>query len=317
MGATLPDLPSCPPDKRGWPWYQPTPASVSSHSPPRISIVTPSYNQERFIEETIRSVLLQQWPNLEYIIIEDGSTDTSPAAIRKYEPWLAKFVTGPNRGFGEAVNAGLQMATGDIMAYLNSDDFYLPGAFETVARVFRDCPEVEWVVGASWICSSDSQPFAINSCRGYSRKLFYSGRYLGGHPAWSGQWIPQESVFWRRSLWQKAGGSFLRERLQYGDFEMWSRFWQHADLHFIPVTLAAYRCHAATYTSRQGNRSLEPCTRLIEAASSDRLSPGAIRLRSVLCRASERLSRTLGEPAKYLAYDTASGKWKVAETHVM
>lgn len=103
---------------------------------PRITIVTPSLNQGQFIEETIRSVLLQGYPNLEYIIIDGGSTDGSVDIIRKYERWLAYWVSEPDNGQAHAINKGFQRATGDIGAYLNSDDYYQPGALAHVARTF-------------------------------------------------------------------------------------------------------------------------------------------------------------------------------------
>ncbi len=315
MISPITKLPAPPPGKQGWPWFetqgltepQPLPAN-----PLKISIATPSYNQAAFIEETIRSVLLQDYAPLEYIIIEDGSKDQSPEIIAKYQPFLGHYERGPNRGFGEAVNAGLQRCTGDIMAYLNSDDLYLPGALATVAKVFSDCPEVDWIVGASLLADRTGQSIGINSSLGFSKKLFYSGRYLGGHPAWNGKWIPQESVFWRRSLWEKAGGSFLRERLQYGDFELWSRFWQLADLHVVPVPLGIYRCHPATYTSVQGNNSLAPCTKLIADAPGEKHSPGVVRGRDLIGRLGQRFLQSWGEPAKAVEFDLASGKWKTA-----
>src|SRR5437870_1707527 len=145
---------------------------------PKISIVTPSYNQAAFIESTIRSVLDQHYPSLEYIIIEDGSTDPSLEVIKKYRDRLADLVVGPNKGFGEALNAGLQLCTGEIMAWINADDFYLPGTLETVAWIFNDCPQIDWIVGASLICDPEGRPISINSSRGYAKSLFFSGRYL-------------------------------------------------------------------------------------------------------------------------------------------
>jgi glycosyltransferase involved in cell wall biosynthesis len=134
---TVQDLPTVALGKEGWPWTE-GPAWLPGAGPdgkpwPRVSIITPSYNQGRFIEETIRSVLLQGYPDLEYIIIDGGSTDNSVEVIKKYEPWLAYWVSEPDRGQSHAINKGLHRATGQFAAYQNSDDIYWPNALGTVA----------------------------------------------------------------------------------------------------------------------------------------------------------------------------------------
>jgi len=137
---TLAELPPPPPRRTGWPWTVETPPLPSARpdgSPwPRISIVTPSYNQGRFIEETIRSVLLQGYPDLEYIIIDGASTDQSAEIIQKYEPWLTYWVSEKDRGQAHAINKGFAKATGDIGAYLNSDDMYLVNALTIASNLF-------------------------------------------------------------------------------------------------------------------------------------------------------------------------------------
>ena len=286
--------------------------------PISISIVTPSYNQESFIETTIRSVIDQHYPKLEYIVA-DGSSDGSPDIIHQYSGSITRVITGEDQGFGQALNNGLNQSTGEIMAWINSDDFYLPGAFATVSQVFADCPDVDWIAGASLITNKAGNPISINAPPGFSKALFFSGRYLGSHPGWGGRWIPQESVFWRRSLWEKAGARFMTERRQYGDFELWSRFWRNSELHVLPIPLAAYRCHPNTYTATAGTRwaSTEPCTELIEASKLGNYRPWQMRWRSRLCRASNALAPYLGEPAKALRFDQQLDKWRAETIYVM
>lgn len=135
---TLKDLPSPPSGKNGWPWTeqtQPLPDIMADGSLwPRISIVTPSYNQGEFIEETIRSVLLQGYPNLEYIIIDGGSTDNTIDIIKKYEQYIAYWISEPDEGQSNALNKGFRKATGDLIGWQNSDDYYRAEAFKLVAE---------------------------------------------------------------------------------------------------------------------------------------------------------------------------------------
>lgn len=138
---TMNELSPPPPGKTGWPWTEESP-QLPDKMPdgsawPRISIVTPSLNQGQFIEETIRSVLLQGYPDLEYIIIDGGSSDGSVEIIKKYKPWLAYWVSEPDKGQAHAINKGFAKSTGEIFAYINSDDLYEPGAFKLVALQFR------------------------------------------------------------------------------------------------------------------------------------------------------------------------------------
>ena len=130
-------LPPAPAHCTGWPWTTHTTATPATElSWPRISIVTPSYNQGHYLEETIRSVLLQGYPNLEYIVIDGGSQDNSLEIIQKYQPWIAYWHSQPDRGQADALNQGFARATGEICAYLNSDDLFLPNTLFSVAIAF-------------------------------------------------------------------------------------------------------------------------------------------------------------------------------------
>lgn len=136
MTSLLAQLPPPPPGRSGWPWTEETPPSAYrelSHWP-RISIVTPSFNQAAFIEETIRSILLQNYPNLHYMVFDGGSTDGTVEILRKYSPWLAHWESQPDRGQSHAINKGVHLSDGTWFNWINSDDCLLPGALAAVGR---------------------------------------------------------------------------------------------------------------------------------------------------------------------------------------
>jgi len=152
MASTLlEELPDPSPGRSGWPWTEqsdPLPKTRPNGEPwPKISIVTPSYNQGQFIEETIRSVLLQGYPNLEYIVMDGGSSDETVEILEKYDPWIDHWVSEPDRGQSNAINKGLRCTDGRIWAYINSDNLYIPGAFDAVAQAALQNPDAEWVTG--------------------------------------------------------------------------------------------------------------------------------------------------------------------------
>ncbi len=208
---------------------------------PRISIVTSSYNQGEFIEQTICSVLLQGYPNLEYIIIDGGSTDNTVEIIKKYEQYLTYWVSESDLGQYDAINKGFSHSTGEIMAWLNSDDMYFSCAFKTVASVFSKFSEVEWITTlnpASWDWNGDCS--GISSIPGYCKAAFLDGYFSPGNKHYIG-WIQQESTFWRRSLWSKVNSNLRTEYDFASDFDLWTRFFAHADLYGIQSILGGFR----------------------------------------------------------------------------
>ncbi|MBC7078479.1 MAG: glycosyltransferase, partial [Synergistales bacterium] len=167
---TLRDLPLPPPNKEGWPWTEESPQppenpTYGSSFLPRVSVVTPSYNQAQFIEETIRSVLLQGYPNLEYLILDGGSTDGSVELIRKYEPWLAYWVSERDEGQADAINRGWRRSTGEILAYLNSDDVYAPGAIHRAVIYLLAHPNAVAVVGSYKLIDAEGKVLRTVSAR--------------------------------------------------------------------------------------------------------------------------------------------------------
>jgi glycosyltransferase involved in cell wall biosynthesis len=196
------------PGKTGWPWTEgspPLPECTPSGSPwPRISIVTPSYNQGPFIEETIRSVLLQGYPHLEYIIMDGGSTDGSVEIIRRYEPWLSHLHIGPDGGQAAALVVGFGMATGDILAWLNSDDRYRPGALARVAGFFTQRRKLAF--GSGDVNHIDSDGHLVQRIWAIRPTRFLTAN-LGVH-CW-----PQQGCFYSRWAYEKVGG--IEEGLQF------------------------------------------------------------------------------------------------------
>ncbi len=205
---------------------------------PLISIITPSYNQAQFLEETIQSVLSQAYPRLEYIIMDGGSTDGSREIIQKYTDQLAYWVSEPDSGQVDALKRGFARATGDILAWLNSDDTYEPDALQTVAKTFQQNPEAHLVYGEGWYINAQSA--RIRPCK-FVRHTF-NHRYLYNKDP-----ILQQATFWRRELWDKVGP--LNETYNWVfDWEWFIRAHQCTAFHYLPHFLASYRVHAAAKT---------------------------------------------------------------------
>lgn len=232
------ELPPPPPGKSGWPWFGPAEPLLdytSDGSPwPKISVVTPSYNQGEFLEATIRSVLLQGYPNLEYVVIDGASTDNSRAIIDRYAPWLTYWVSEQDRGHGHALNKGFAQSTGDIMAWINSDDMYHSGAFALLAEIFSTLPEVEWLQAAPSNWDARGRVIRIDNSKRWARAHFLIEEY---------EWIQQESVFWRRSLWDRVGGAVNESIRMAVDFDLWLRFFREARLCTVQVLVGGYRRH--------------------------------------------------------------------------
>jgi glycosyltransferase involved in cell wall biosynthesis len=220
---------------------------------PKISIVTPSFNQAEFLEATIESIISQNYPNLEYIIIDGGSTDRSVEIIKKYEKYLHFWCSEPDSGQYDAINKGFIHSTGEIMAWLNSDDMYCPWSFKTVASIMSKLPQVEWLTTLSpgfWDWHGFCMGFG--SIAGYSKTAFCDGGYLPFSGRKSVVWIQQESTFWRRSLWEKAGSYVFTDFKLAGDFELWSRFFSYAELYGTYSPLGGFRSQ-----SKQKSRNIE------------------------------------------------------------
>lgn len=199
---------------------------------PKISVVTPSYNQGEFIERTINSVLSQNYPSLEYIIIDGGSTDNSVEIIKKYEKDITYWVSEKDDGQTQAINKGFRRATGDIVAWLNSDDEYTPGALEAVAKTFMANEKTDFVFGN--MLSVDIEGNLLR----YDRNTRFSFSAL----VLFGMVISQPSCFWKKSLLEKHG--YLDETKHFSmDYEFFCRIGKHIHPKHINKPLSRFRWH--------------------------------------------------------------------------
>ena len=206
----------------------------------KISIVTPNFNGAKYIEETILSILGQNYPNLEYIIIDGGSTDNSVEIIKKYESQLSHWVSEPDKGLYDAIQKGFDKSTGEIMAWLNSDDMYHKNSLIVVASIFENLIDVNWFMGIPSTIDEHGNTIAVSNLKKWSKLDYYSGHF---------EWIQQESTFWRRSLWEQANATLSTEMKYAGDLDLWLRFFRYEKLYVTRALLGGFRMQSANQLS--------------------------------------------------------------------
>lgn len=226
------------------------------------SIVTPSYNQSQFVGQTIASVLVQNYPCLQYAVIDGGSKDGSQAEIERHASKLSVFVSEPDKGQSDAIAKGFNMITGDIMAYLNSDDLLMPGVLAYVDSYFQEHPDVDMIYGHRIIIDEAGSQI---------------GRWI--LPPHSDRdveffdFVPQETMFWRRRIWEKVGG--IDTRYQFAmDWDLILRFVEAgAKIVRLPYYLAYYRAHDAqkshTIFDTRGQEEIDVLRAKVHANSMD------------------------------------------------
>ena len=207
---------------------------------PKISIITPSYNQSDYIEQTIKSVLDQNYPNLEYIIMDGGSTDGTVKILEKYSNRLTHWESSKDKGMYDALYKGIELSTGDIIGWINSDDLYLPNSFFTVAELFSTFKNIDWIEGANSHLDEKGrivsvyQPF-------YLTKYDFISRFIKP--------IQQESTFFTRKLWIKSGKPLNTKSQLAGDFQLWCSFFKVADLYISTSPLGCFRYRSSNQKS--------------------------------------------------------------------
>lgn len=296
-----------------WVWREEKikmPTLMSDGNPwPKVSVITPSYNQGKYIEETIRSVTMQGYPNLEYIIIDGGSGDDTLAIIKKYSQEITYWVSEKDNGQTHALNKGLERATGDILAYLNSDDLYMPYTFKLVAELFRT-HRLNWLTGIqSRLVYEEVISPKRDAVKLFNRELYRKGYHIGSLFGWN----QQCSTFWSKHLFDQVGRKFDESFNHAMDIDMWIRMSSFAELVSVEAVLAMMRLH-----SDQKSRNINIAETEIERK---RKIYGLARypLRKVMFRLFKfpllrnllRLIWCRGE-GRYLVWNVKSSSWSMA-----
>lgn len=252
-----------------------------------ISIVTPTYNYGHFIEETIDSVLNQEGEfYLDYIVVDGGSKDNTVEILKKYENQIKnipqkisiegldfytdqtkfknlgisfRWISEKDKGHFDALNKGFKKSVGNVLAWINSDDKYHPEAFKTVLEVFDDFPSIEWITGKNswWNKEGDLSYSASYYNNVYN---FLLNNYI---------FIQQESTFWRRSLWEKAGGKINENYKLMVDGELWCRYFKFTELYHVDKMLGGYRTHDTNRAKTQYQEVLNEMSTAIEQLKKD------------------------------------------------
>ncbi|MBI3160216.1 MAG: glycosyltransferase [Chloroflexi bacterium] len=238
-------------------------------SRPRISIITPSLNSARFLEQTIVSVLDQGYPELEYIVVDGGSTDGTLDILRKYDRRLRWF-SEPDQGQADAINKGLRLSTGDILAYLNADDYYEPGVLQTVGATLSSEPEASWLTGKCRIVNEQGREVRrpITSYKNFWLRFNYQSILAILN------YISQPATFWRRSVLNEVG--LFDNRLNYAlDYDYWLRVSRLHPLRVLDSRLASFRLHR---DSKSGAGFVHQFNEEYEVAKRHVSSPALLRL---------------------------------------
>jgi glycosyltransferase involved in cell wall biosynthesis len=226
---------------------------------PRITVVTPSFNQAPFLEQTILSVLGQCYPHLEYIVMDGGSTDGSREIIERYATQLADWQSQPDGGQATAINAGFARATGDILCWLNSDDYFLPGTLYRIARAFGSRVGGPALIYGSCLFFREG---AAPAAKVLTAKPFDAARLR------MTAYIIQPSAFWTRALWEKTGP--LDETLHFGfDWDWFIRASAHAAFELLPEMLSAYRRHEDHKSGKGGAKRREEILTVVRRHASE------------------------------------------------
>jgi hypothetical protein len=198
----------------------------------RISLVVPNLNAAPYLRQALRSIELQRYDDLEVIVSDGGSTDESLNIVSSFSGSISRIISGPDNGHADALNKGFGVSSGEVMGWLNSDDILQANALNTVGAIFKNHPDIDWITGTRCIFSDSPRMLKLKPARALTYQDYLAGDF---------RWIQQESTFWRRSLWNQAGGYVSTDLELAIDFELWMRFFRFAQLHSVDALIGGFR----------------------------------------------------------------------------
>lgn len=207
---------------------------------PRITIITPALSRNEWLEATVRSVVYQDYPNLEYIIIEDGASAERRSILDRYASYFSWLTCPPGTELCAALNLAFRKSTGEILGWLEPGDMLHTNAVAVIGGVFAAMPTVEWITGRPFNFSPSGMPTGMKQLERWSRIRFLAG---------GNKYIHRDTTFWRRSLWERAGGALATEYGLAGEFDLFVRFFRHARLYSVDALIGGFRTHPGFFTA--------------------------------------------------------------------
>ncbi|WP_157961299.1 glycosyltransferase family 2 protein [Microvirga flavescens] len=283
----------------------------------RISIVTPNLNRCDFLAQTMDSVLAADHGDLDYIVVDGGSTDGSQALVKARRNRLSATISEPDEGLYDALNKGFALSTGEIMGWINAGDTLMPDSLRVIDEIFSTHPQIEWITSRV-ISFLDERGRLVEQHvhSGVSRESFLSGEHLPGFSKGrSLSMIQQESTFWRRSLWERAGGGLDLSYSLAADFELWARFFQQAELWSVSAPIGTFRRHANQLSRTHWDVYLNEARRALEGLGARPRNALAQTLSVGLRRSLPRGLRPLAErlyllkAAPFCEFDSEKQAW--------
>jgi glycosyltransferase involved in cell wall biosynthesis len=276
----------------------------------RFSIVTPSKDSATTLERTISSIRGQNDKNLQYIVVDGGSHDATSEIIQTHRDVVSEYISEPDQGQYHAIEKGFSLADGDIFAWVNSDDFYLPWAFSVAREIFSLHPDVRWIMGLPTVYNEYGQCVSISRICAYPQSWISKGLFNGRFA----NYLQQESMFWRRGLWEESGGLNCDFKLA-ADFELWTRFARLSDLVVIAIPVGGFTRRSGGQQrsiAYQGDyeKEVDDICRKLPVSIIQRIVGGN--------RYSSELYRQLNSrKCRFAVYDAKYRKWRLVSTRMV